>query len=380
MIKVLSIFGTRPEAIKMAPVVKALAAREGIESKVLVTAQHRQMLDQVLELFEIEPDVDLDIMQPEQSLNQITREILLRIEPVLAELKPDWVLVCGDTATAFAGALAAFYQRIAVGHVEAGLRSGNPLKPWPEEVNRKLVTTLAALHFCPTEQSLAHLTVENVAAANAFVVGNSVIDALLWATRKLEGSPELLMELDHRFDYLRPGAAMVLVTAHRRENFGAGMQQICRALRQLALAFPAVDFVFPVHPNPSVSGPVGNRLAGIGNLHLIEPQEYLPFVYLLRRCRLILTDSGGIQEEAPALGKPVLLMRSITERPEAVAAGTVELVGTDVEAIVGAVSLLLTDDLAYRRMSVAHNPYGDGNTAKRIADILQSQPNLLNDD
>jgi UDP-N-acetylglucosamine 2-epimerase (non-hydrolysing) len=370
MIKVLSIFGTRPEAIKMAPVVQALAGCNGIDSRVLVTAQHRLMLDQVLDLFEIVPDVDLDIMQPEQSLNQITREILLRIEPVLAEFKPDWVLVCGDTATAFAGALAAFYQRIAVGHVEAGLRSGNPLKPWPEEINRKLVTTLASLHFCPTRQAQAHLTAENVAAGRTFVVGNSVIDALHWVNRKLDASPALQTELDRRFDSLRPGAKMVLITAHRRENFGPGMEQICQAIRRLALAFPAVDFVFPVHPNPQVSGPVAGQLSALPNLQLLQPQEYLPFIYLLRRCHLVLTDSGGIQEEAPSLGKPVVLMRSITERPEAVDAGTVSLVGTDVDAIVAAVSSLLTDNERYQRMSVAHNPYGDGKASERIVDII----------
>lgn len=372
MIKVLSIFGTRPEAIKMAPVVQALAACNGIDSRVLVTAQHRRMLDQVLNLFEIAPDYDLDIMKPEQSLSEISREILLRIEPILSEFKPDWVLVCGDTATAFSGALAAFYQLIAVGHVEAGLRSGNPLKPWPEEVNRKLVTTLAALHFCPTQQAQAHLTEENVAAERTFVVGNSVIDALQWVKRKLDSSPALLTELDGRFESLRPGAAMVLITAHRRENFGSGMQRICQALQQLALAFPAVDFVFPVHPNPQVSEPVTGNLSGLPNLQLLEPQEYLPFIYLLRRCHLILTDSGGIQEEAPSLGKPVVLMRAITERPEAVAAGTVKLVGTDVDAIVEVVSRLLTDADEYRRMSVAHNPYGDGKAAERIVDILKT--------
>lgn len=373
MIKVLSIFGTRPEAIKMAPVVRTLAGCNGIDARVLVTAQHRLMLDQVLSLFEIVPDYDLDIMQPEQSLSELTSEILLRIDPVLVQFKPDWVLVCGDTATAFAGALAAFYQRIAVAHVEAGLRSGDPLKPWPEEVNRKLVTTLASLHFCPTRQAQEHLTAENVAAERTFVVGNSVIDALHWVNRKLDASPALLVELDGRFNGLRLGAAMVLITTHRRENFGTGMQQICQAIRRLALAFPAVDFVFPVHPNPQVSGPVAGSLSGLPNLHLLQPQEYLPFIYLLRRCHLILTDSGGIQEEAPSLGKPVVLMRAITERPEAVDAGTVKLVGTDTDAIVDAVTLLLTDDDEYLRMSVEHNPYGDGTASKRIVDIIKNQ-------
>lgn len=376
MIKVLSIFGTRPEAIKMAPVIRALAGRDGIESRVLVTAQHRQMLDQVLDQFEIMPDYDLDIMQPQQSLNEITRVILLGIEPVLTECQPDWVLVCGDTATAFAGALAAFYRRIAVAHVEAGLRSGNPLKPWPEEINRKLVTTLASLHFCPSEQAKSNLASENLPTAAIHVVGNSVIDALQWMTQRLQSTPSLLTEQQRRFAQLRPGVPLILITAHRRENFGAAMQRICQAIRQLAQNFTAVDFVFPVHRNPEVTGPVAEHLADLSNLHRLEPLPYLSFVYLLQRCHLVLTDSGGIQEEAPALGKPVLLMRTITERPEAVAAGSVVLVGTEIETIVAAVSRLLTDADCHQRMSQTHRLYGDGNSGQRIADILQSQPQM----
>lgn len=376
MIKVLSIFGTRPEAIKMAPVIRALAGRDGIESRVLVTAQHRQMLDQVLDQFEIMPDYDLDIMQPQQSLNEITRVILLGIEPVLTECQPDWVLVCGDTATAFAGALAAFYRRIAVAHVEAGLRSGNPLKPWPEEINRKLVTTLASLHFCPSEQAKSNLASENLPTAAIHVVGNSVIDALQWMTQRLQSTPSLLTEQQRRFAQLRPGVPLILITAHRRENFGAAMQRICQAIRQLAQTFTAVDFVFPVHRNPEVTGPVAEHLADLSNLHRLEPLPYLSFVYLLQRCHLVLTDSGGIQEEAPALGKPVLLMRTITERPEAVAAGSVVLVGTEIETIVAAVSRLLTDADCHQRMSQTHRLYGDGNSGQRIADILQSQPQM----
>lgn len=373
MSKILSVFGTRPEAIKMAPLVQALAGCTGIDSRVLVTAQHRLMLDQVLSLFEIVPDYDLDIMQPEQSLSEVSSEILRRIEPVLAEFKPDLLLVCGDTATAFAGALAAFYQRIAVGHVEAGLRSGNPHKPWPEEVNRKLVTTLAALHFCPTQQAKDNLLAEAVSIQRMHVVGNTVIDALLSVQHRLQHQPTLLAELERRFAFLRPQARLVLITAHRRENFGDGMAQIGQAIQQLATAWPQVDFVFPVHPNPSVQQPVRRMLSGLANLYLIEPQEYLPFVYLMQRAHLIVTDSGGIQEEAPSLGKPVVLMRAITERPEAVAAGTVKLVGTDACAIVAAVGQLLSDDDEYRRMSVAHNPYGDGAASKRIVDIIQAR-------
>jgi len=364
--KVLSVFGTRPEAIKMAPVVRQLAATPGIDSKVCVTAQHRQMLDQVLDLFEIRPDHDLDIMKPGQSLSGLTSGILLRLEPVLTGFRPDLVLVHGDTTTTFATTLAAFYQQVPVGHVEAGLRTGNLYAPWPEEANRKLTGALAALHFAPTAVARDNLLAEGVPPGRIHVTGNTVVDALLHARDRLLADPATLGAMDRQFPFLRPGAALVLVTGHRRENFGDGFDRICTAIRTLAQAFPDADFVYPVHLNPNVQGPVHRLLAGLANVHLIAPLDYLPFVYLMDRSRVILTDSGGIQEEAPSLGKPVLVMRDTTERPEAVAAGTVRLVGTDTGRIVQGVRTLLTDAAEYARMSVSHNPYGDGRAAGRI--------------
>lgn len=366
MTKVLSVFGTRPEAIKMAPVVRQLAATPGIDSKVCVTAQHRQMLDQVLDLFEIRPDHDLDIMKPGQSLSGLTSGILLRLEPVLTGFRPDLVLVHGDTTTTFATTLAAFYQQVPVGHVEAGLRTGNLYAPWPEEANRKLTGALAALHFAPTAVARDNLLAEGVPPGRIHVTGNTVVDALLHARDRLLADPATLGAMDRQFPFLRPGAALVLVTGHRRENFGDGFDRICTAIRTLAQAFPDADFVYPVHLNPNVQGPVHRLLAGLANVHLIAPLDYLPFVYLMDRSRVILTDSGGIQEEAPSLGKPVLVMRDTTERPEAVAAGTVRLVGTDTGRIVQGVRTLLTDAAEYARMSVSHNPYGDGRAAGRI--------------
>jgi len=370
--KVLTVFGTRPEAIKMAPLVNALAEQAGIESKVCVTAQHRQMLDQVLELFEITPDYDLDIMKPGQTLSGITSEILTRIEPVLTEFQPDLVLVHGDTSTTFAATLAAYYQRIAVGHVEAGLRTGNIYSPWPEEANRKLTGALANLHLAPTELSRQNLLQEGVDQDNIHVTGNTVIDALLWVNQKLETDQALHQSLSERFPFLRDDARLVLITGHRRENFGDGFERICAAIRSLARDFPDVDFLYPVHLNPNVREPVGRILHGVTNVHLIEPQDYLPFVYLMTRAHIILTDSGGIQEEAPSLGKPVLVMRDTTERPEAVAAGTVKLVGTDSQNIIKAVTTLLTNQIEYRRMSFSHNPYGDGKACERIVNIIKN--------
>ncbi len=372
--KVLTVFGTRPEAIKMAPLVKSLAAHGAIDSRVCVTAQHRQMLDQVLALFGIEPDWDLDLMRPGQDLYSITAGILERIAEVYRAWKPDLVLVHGDTATTFAASLAAFYQRIPVGHVEAGLRTGDLSSPWPEEANRQLTSVLARLHFAPTETSRCNLLKENVAGDKIVVTGNTVIDALLSVKAKLEGSPELAAELARCVPFLRPAARMVLITGHRRENFGEGFERVCRAIATLAKSFPDVDFVYPVHLNPNVREPVNRLLCGIGNVSLIEPLDYLPFVYLMMRSHVILTDSGGIQEEAPSLGKPVLVMRDTTERPEAVAAGTVRLVGTDVESIVGGVTTLLTDQCEYQAMSFAHNPYGDGRACERIVDALLHTP------
>jgi UDP-N-acetylglucosamine 2-epimerase (non-hydrolysing) len=370
--KVLTVFGTRPEAIKMAPLVKHLQAADGIESRVCVTAQHRQMLDQVLELFEIRPDHDLNVMRPGQDLYSITGEILQSLKPVLAQERPDIVLVHGDTTTTFAATLSSFYQRIPVGHVEAGLRTGNLYSPWPEEANRKLTGALAQLHFAPTAVSRDNLLRENVPASNIVVTGNTVIDALLSVRAKLESSAELSGALARRFPFLRPGARLLLITGHRRENFGDGFERICRAIATLARRYPDMDLVYPVHLNPNVREPVGRLLSGIANVQLIEPQDYLPFVYLMTRATVILTDSGGIQEEAPALGKPVLVMRDTTERPEAIDAGTARLVGTDEASIADGVALLLDDEGEYRRMAVAHNPYGDGRACERIARSLLS--------
>lgn len=368
--KVLTVFGTRPEAIKMAPLVRQLATHPEIDSKVCVTAQHRQMLDQVLELFEIKPDFDLNIMKPGQDLNSITTEILQNIAKVYAEFKPDFVLVHGDTSTTFCASLAAYYQRIAIGHVEAGLRTGNIYSPWPEEGNRRLTGVLANIHFAPTSESQSNLLKENVQANNITVTGNTVIDALLMVKDKFETSPELNQQQAQRFSFLRNQSKLVLITGHRRENFGDGFERICKALSLLAEKYPDVDFVYPVHLNPNVQDPVKRLLSGLSNVHLIEPLDYLPFVFLMMRSHIILTDSGGIQEEAPSLGKPVLVMRDTTERPEAVAAGTVRLVGTDVDTIVNSVSTLLDDQAAYQEMSFAHNPYGDGQASARIIQAL----------
>jgi len=368
--KVLTVFGTRPEAIKMAPLVKALGEQASIESLVCVTAQHRQMLDQVLELFEIQPDYDLDIMCPGQDLYTITSNILQRIGEVYQACRPDVVLVHGDTTTTFAASLAAFYQRIPVGHVEAGLRTHNLYSPWPEEANRQLTSVLAHLHFTPTPISRQNLLVENVDATRIHVTGNTVIDALLAVKAKFEQSQELAGHMAQRFPFLRDGARMVLITGHRRENFGDGFERICQAIHTLAQRHPEVDFVYPVHLNPNVREPVMRLLSNTPNIHLIEPLDYLPFVYLMMRSYVILTDSGGIQEEAPSLGKPVLVMRDTTERPEAVEAGTVRLVGTNAASIVDNVHELLTNRAAYERMSFAHNPYGDGRACARIVDAL----------
>ena len=371
---VLTVFGTRPEAIKMAPLVKQLEATPGIVSRVCVTAQHRQMLDQVLELFAIQPDYDLDIMKPGQTLSGITSEILNRIEPVLKACAPDIVLVHGDTSTTFATTLAAYYQQVPVGHVEAGLRTGNLYSPWPEEANRKLTGALARLHFAPTEQSRANLLREGVPEAAIHVTGNTVIDALLLVRDKLEKDTSLSSDIAARFaDILRPDARLILITGHRRENFGDGFERICAAIAELAAAYPDADFVYPVHLNPNVREPVNRLLGAVANVHLIDPLDYLPFVYLMSRSHVILTDSGGIQEEAPSLGKPVLVMRDTTERPEAVAAGTVRLVGTSREEIVAGVRTLMDDPHSYRAMAFAHNPYGDGRACERIVQQLAGQ-------
>ncbi|EPN8462168.1 non-hydrolyzing UDP-N-acetylglucosamine 2-epimerase [Vibrio cidicii] len=368
--KVLTVFGTRPEAIKMAPLVHALAADERFEAKVCVTAQHREMLDQVLELFEITPDYDLNLMKAGQTLNEVTARILLELKPVLQEFKPDVVLVHGDTATTFSASLAAYYEQIAVGHVEAGLRTGNIYSPWPEEANRKLTGALTKYHFAPTETSKQNLLQENYAPESIFVTGNTVIDALLMVKEKIEQDADLKATLAAQFPYLDESKKLILVTGHRRESFGGGFERICEALAKTAKQHPEVQILYPMHLNPNVREPVNRILGSVENVLLIEPQQYLPFIYLMDRAHIILTDSGGIQEEAPSLGKPVLVMRDTTERPEAVTAGTVKLVGTDVEKITASLNTLLTDKDAYRTMSFAHNPYGDGNACERILNIL----------
>jgi UDP-N-acetylglucosamine 2-epimerase (non-hydrolysing) len=370
-LKTLSIFGTRPEAIKMAPMIIALAEDDRFHSKVCVTAQHREMLDQVLELFGLVPDYDLNIMKAGQNLTDVTTAIIQGLQAILEDFKPDVILVHGDTATTFAASLAAYYQQIPVAHIEAGLRTNDLYSPWPEEGNRRLTGSLASMHFAPTQTSRQNLLNEGVAAECIHVTGNTVIDALLGVVEKLRDprSP-LRNRLDQQFSFLPTGQRMVLVTGHRRENFGDGLERICQALTETAARFPTVTFVYPVHLNPNVQEPVRRLLAGINNVHLIEPQDYLPFVYLMTRAYLVLTDSGGIQEEAPALGKPVLVMRDTTERPEAVDAGTVRLVGTEVLTIAHHLKELLSNETLYRKMSNAHNPYGDGNACKRIREIL----------
>jgi UDP-N-acetylglucosamine 2-epimerase (non-hydrolysing) len=369
-VKVLTVFGTRPEAIKMAPLVHALAADERFESRCCVTAQHREMLDQVLELFKIKPDYDLNLMKAGQTLPEVTSRILLELTPVLKEFKPDVVLVHGDTATTFAASLAAYYEQIAVGHIEAGLRTGNIYSPWPEEGNRKLTGSLTKYHLAPTENSKANLLKENVAAENISVTGNTVIDALLLVKQQIESDTDLSNTLAAQFPMLDESKKLILVTGHRRESFGGGFERICEALAQTAKAHPDCQILYPVHLNPNVQEPVKRILNDVNNVHLIEPQQYLPFVYLMNRAHIILTDSGGIQEEAPSLGKPVLVMRDTTERPEAVGAGTVKLVGTDIAKITSALNELLTNNESYITMSRAHNPYGDGKACQRICDIL----------
>nr|WP_281253314.1 UDP-N-acetylglucosamine 2-epimerase (non-hydrolyzing) [Sphingomonas ginsenosidimutans] len=368
--KAMLVFGTRPEAIKMAPLALRLIADPRFDCRICVTGQHRQMLDQVLRIFALEAAYDLSIMRPNQDLSDVTSAVLLGMRDVFRAFTPDIVLVHGDTATTFAATLAAYYHQIPVGHVEAGLRTHNLYSPWPEEANRKLTGALAALHFAPTESSAQNLHREGVAPASVTVTGNTVIDALLQVVERLHTDGALVDGIAGGLPALAPNRRMILVTGHRRESFGGGFERICEALARIAGRFPDVDIVYPVHLNPSVQEPVNRLLAGIANIHLIEPQDYLPFVYLMNRSYLVLTDSGGVQEEAPSLGKPVLVMRDTTERPEAVAAGTVRLVGTDVERIVAEIERLLTDEAAYAAMSFAHNPYGDGAACGRIVEGL----------
>lgn len=371
--KVLLVFGTRPEAIKMAPLALQLKENTDVfETKVCVTGQHRQMLDQVLELFNLIPDFDLNLMKPGQTLSDITSGVLKGLEQVFAEWTPDVVLVHGDTATTFATSLAAYYHKIAVGHVEAGLRTGDIYSPWPEEANRKLTGSLASYHFAPTQSSYNNLIKENIDPANIRITGNTVIDALLQVKAKVETDQKIIEQFEQKFSFLDKSKRLILVTGHRRENFGQGFLNICTALANIAKKYPDVQIVYPVHLNPNVQKPVNELLSGINNIFLIAPQDYLPFVYLMNRSYLILTDSGGIQEEAPSLGKPVLVMRDTTERPEAVDAGTVKLVGTDAALIEQSVLELLENSDLYHAMAESHNPYGDGTSCQKIIDFLKN--------
>lgn len=372
-IRVLTIFGTRPEAIKMAPLIHELNIDKRFEAKVCVTAQHREMLDQVLELFEIIPDFDLNLMKPQQTLNDITALILLNIKPILQEFKPSVVLVHGDTATTLAVSLAAYYEQIPVAHVEAGLRTGNIYSPWPEEGNRKLASVLARYHFTPTEKAKKNLLDEGYLEEDIVVTGNTVIDSLLMIKDKIDTDEKIKTELAASFPFLDSKKKLILVTGHRRESFGVGFERICEALAITAKDHPETQILYSMHLNPKVREPVNRILSDISNVYLIESQPYLSFVYLMSKANIILTDSGGIQEEAPSLGKPVLVMRDVTERPEAVDAGTVKLVGTEINNIVYNLHVLLTDQDEYNKMSCSHNPYGDGKASQRILIELKNR-------
>lgn len=383
MKKIMLVFGTRPEAIKMAPLVKAFQARkEEFETIVCVTGQHREMLDQVLSLFDIKPDFDLNIMKQGQDLYDVTSRVLLGMRDVFKTCVPDILFVHGDTTTSTAAALAAFYHQIPVAHVEAGLRTGNIYSPWPEEMNRLITGRIATYNLSPTKLSRENLLRENVSDSKVIVTGNTVIDALHWVTNKINNDNDLNVNLakelvtkGYDVSRLASGRRLILITGHRRENFGEGFHNICNALKALSEKYPDVDFVYPMHLNPNVRRPIhetfGEDLSNLGNMFFIEPLEYLMFIFLMEKSDVVLTDSGGIQEEAPGLGKPVLVMRDTTERPEALEAGTVKLVGTDYDAIVGNVSLLLDNREAYERMSHAVNPYGDGKACERIIDFVR---------
>lgn len=367
--RVMLCFGTRPEAIKMAPVVVELRRRSGMEVIVCVTGQHREMLDQVLDVFDVKPDIDLAVMKVGQSLHELTANILGKVAPVLTERRPDLVLVHGDTTTAFACSLAAYYGQIDVGHVEAGLRTFNRYSPWPEEMNRKLVGSLACVHFAPTSRASENLLREGVLTSSIHVTGNTVVDALLTIRQRMQGNVELASSLSAHFSFLDPDTRLILVTAHRRESFGAGFESICKAMARLAERSD-VQIVYPVHLNPTVREPVFRLLGAHPNIHLIEPVDYLQFVYLLDRAHLVLTDSGGIQEEAPSFGRPVLVMRDTTERPEAIEAGVARLVGANESVIVASALDLLDDQDAYLKMASHANPFGDGQAARRIGDVI----------
>jgi UDP-N-acetylglucosamine 2-epimerase (non-hydrolysing) len=368
--KIMFVFGTRPEAIKMAPLIHCMNKQEEFKVIVCVTAQHREMLDQVMELFEIKPDIDLNIMKPGQGLFEVTSNVLLGLKSVLEVEKPDMVLVHGDTTTTMSASLAAFYQKIPVGHVEAGLRTHNLYSPWPEEMNRKFTSIVASLHFAPTVTSQENLIAEGISKSNIFVTGNTVIDSLFSIVQKIKSNTDLCLSIKSKFDFLNLDKKIILITGHRRENFGAGFENICLSIKFLAQR-DDVQIIYPVHLNPMVQEPVNRILGGLSNVFLIPPLDYLPFIYLMMNSYLILTDSGGVQEEAPSLGKPVLVMRDTTERPEAVDAGTVRLVGTSMSKIMKEANLLLDDFENYSTMTKLHNPYGDGQACSRISDVIK---------
>ena len=374
--KILSIFGTRPEAIKMAPLALALAAAPDIESRVCVTAQHREMLDQVLHLFNLIPDYDLNLMKPGQTLNSITADVVTHLKPVFEDFEPDLVLVHGDTTTTLASSLAAYYNQIPVGHVEAGLRTSDIYSPWPEEINRQLTSRICSLHFAPTKQAAENLIQEGIDQAKIFITGNTVVDALLMKSEQLQADATRAVlvnnELIKAGYEINPERRFILITGHRRESFGEGFRQICQALKTLALTNPDLDIVYPLHLNPNVQEPVNKLLSESKNIHLIEPLQYDSFVYMMMNCSFIITDSGGVQEEAPSLGKPVLVMRDKTERPEAMDAGTVKLVGSNAERIISEAQILLDDPQEYERMAQAHNPYGDGSACQKIIQIIHN--------
>ena len=368
--KILIVFGTRPEAIKLGVLIKTLCHDKRFVIKVCITAQHRSMLDDVLELFEINPDYDLNIMENEISLNDITIKILSGLDNILQEFKPDVVLIQGDTTTVLTAALASYYRQIPIAHIEAGLRTDNIYSPWPEEGNRKMVSSITQYHFAPTISAKNNLLKENINSNVIYVTGNTVIDSLFWAKNKIQNDKKLEEKLDKDFSFIDPAKRTILVTGHRRESFGSGFKNICEALKQIANNNQNVQIIFPVHLNPNIQKPVSEILKGIENINLIQPQNYIKFQYLMTKSFIILTDSGGIQEEAPSLGKPVLVMRNITERPEAIEGGTVKLVGTDINKIINSVDLLLNNKNEYQKMSLSHNPYGDGRACSRIVEIL----------
>ena len=368
--KILIVFGTRPEAIKLAVLIRTLRNDKRFKIKICVTAQHRSMLDDVLELFEIIPDYDLNIMEAEISLNNTVIKILSGVDKILQKFDPDVVLIQGDTTTVLTAGLASYYRQISIAHIEAGLRTGDIYSPWPEEGNRKITSSITQYHFAPTLSAQNNLLKESINSSTIFVTGNTVIDALFWARDKLKKDKNLKEKLDKDFSFIDPSKRIILVTGHRRESFGIGFKNICEALMEIAKINKDVQIIFPVHLNPNVKKPVNEKLKNIENIILIQPLNYIKFQYLMAKAFIILTDSGGIQEEAPSLGKPVLVMRDVTERPEAVEAGTVKLVGTDIKKIIDSVSDLLNNENEYKKMSLSHNPYGDGQACSRIIEIL----------